>query len=161
MAEWSRWDKYKRAPWRQDSSASVCDGWWQATLGQPQEQTTVGWSQDAKKVIDAVERYTQVIVKIDLVESLLRPEKLEISLRYVLKHATYGSSNIFELFDTAEKPNHFGKSRRRWLESQGSNDARQENGRNEWYDLAYQGANATATLCPNSTQQTPLLQQSS
>ena len=23
VAEWSRWDKYKRAPWRQDSSASA------------------------------------------------------------------------------------------------------------------------------------------
>ena len=27
VAEWSRWDKYKRAPWRQDSSASASDGW--------------------------------------------------------------------------------------------------------------------------------------
>ena len=26
VAEWSRWDKYKRAPWRQDSSASSRDG---------------------------------------------------------------------------------------------------------------------------------------
>ena len=28
VAEWSRWDKYKRAPWRQDSSASAREGWW-------------------------------------------------------------------------------------------------------------------------------------
>ena len=34
VVEWSRWDKYKRAPWRQDSSASARDGWWQASLGQ-------------------------------------------------------------------------------------------------------------------------------
>ena len=27
VAEWSRWDKCKRAPWRQDSSASASDGW--------------------------------------------------------------------------------------------------------------------------------------
>ena len=27
VAEWSRWDKYKRAPWRQDSSASASEGW--------------------------------------------------------------------------------------------------------------------------------------
>ena len=27
VAEWSRWDKYKRAPWRQVSSASASDGW--------------------------------------------------------------------------------------------------------------------------------------
>ena len=46
-----------------------------------------------KKVMDAVEDYldkcAQVRVKIDLVESLLRPENLEVSLWYVLKHATY------------------------------------------------------------------------
>ena len=34
VADWSRWDTYKRAPWRQDSSASASDGWWQASLGQ-------------------------------------------------------------------------------------------------------------------------------
>ena len=88
-----------------------------------------------KRVIDAVEDYSekcaQVIVKIDLVESLLRPENLKVSLRYVLKHATYGGSNTFQLFDTAEKPIHLVASRRRWLESQGIKDARQENGRNE------------------------------
>ena len=49
VADWSRWDKYKRAPWRQDSSASARDGWWQASLGQSQEQMIVGWSQDEKK----------------------------------------------------------------------------------------------------------------
>ena len=81
MAEWSRWDTYKRAPWRRDSSTSARNGWWQASLGQSQEQTIVGWSQDEKKkVIDAVEDYlekcAQVIVKIDLVESLPRPENL-------------------------------------------------------------------------------------
>ena len=27
VAEWSRWDKYRRATWRQDSSASARDGW--------------------------------------------------------------------------------------------------------------------------------------
>ena len=52
-------------------------------------------------------------------------------------------------------------SRRRWLESQGRDDARQENGRNEWYDLGYQGAKAKAPPCSNSTLQTPLPQQGS
>ena len=43
VAEWSRWDKYKRAPRRQDpSAASARDGWWQASLGQPQEHMIVG-----------------------------------------------------------------------------------------------------------------------
>ena len=52
-------------------------------------------------------------------------------------------------------------SRRRWLESQGRNGARQENGQNEWRDLEYQGARAKAPPCPDSTLQTPLPQQSS
>ena len=55
VGEWSRRDKYKRAPRRQDSSASARDGWWQASLGQSQEQMTVGWS---------LEKRAQVIVKI-------------------------------------------------------------------------------------------------
>ena len=160
-AERSRWDKYKRAPWRQDSSASASDGW----RREVQEQLKVSWSPVEKRVMDAVDDYlescAQVMAKIDLVESLLRPENLEVSLRYVLKHATGRGSNIFQLFDTSEKPNHFVASRTRWPESQGRNGARQENGRNEWYELGDQGARAQAPPCPNSTLQTPLPQQSS
>ena len=40
VAEWSRWDKYKRALRRQDSSASTSEGWWR----EDQEQPIVGWS---------------------------------------------------------------------------------------------------------------------
>ena len=58
-------------------------------------------------------------------------------------------------------PNHLVASRRRWLESKGRDDARQESWRNEWYDLGYQGARAKAPPCPNSTPQTLLPQQSS
>ena len=47
------------------------------------------------------------------------------------------------------------------MESQGRDDARQESGTNEWYDLGYQGARAKAPPCPNSTLQTPLPRQSS
>ena len=97
----------------------------------------------------------------DVVERLLRPENLEASLRYVLKHATSSGSNIVQLFDTSEKPNHFVASRRRCLESQGRDGARQEDGQNELYDLEYQGAKAKAPPCPNSTLQTRLPQQSS
>ena len=61
-------------------------------------------------MIDALEDYlekcAQVKVKIDLVESLLTPATFEVSLRYVLKHANYGSSSIFQLIDTTEMPNH-------------------------------------------------------
>ena len=66
----------------------------------------VGWSPIEKRVMDAVEDYlescAQVKVDIEVVESLLRPENLEVSLRYVLKHATRRGSNIFQLFDTSE-----------------------------------------------------------
>ena len=41
-------------------------------------------------VEDYLEKCAQVIVKIDLVESLLMPENLEVSSRNVLKHANYG-----------------------------------------------------------------------
>ena len=99
MAEWSRWDKYKRAPLRQDSSASASEGWWR----EDHEQMIVGWSH---AVEDYLESCAQVIVDIEVVESFLRPENLEVSLRYVLKHATRRGSNILQLFDTSEKPNH-------------------------------------------------------
>ena len=84
--------------------------------------------------MDAVEDYLEncahVKVDIAVVESLLRPENLEVSLRYIVKHSTRRGSNIFQLFDTSEKPNRFVASRRRWLESQGSDGARQESGYN-------------------------------
>ena len=103
----------------------------------------------------------QIIVDIEVVERLPRPENLEFSLRYVSKHANYGGGNIFQFFNTTEKQNHLVASRRRWLESQGRDDARQESGRNEWYDLGYQRAKAKAPPCPNSTLQAPLPQRSS
>ena len=53
VAEWSRWDKYKRTPRRQDSSASASEGWWR----EDQEQPIVGWSPREKRVIDVVEDY--------------------------------------------------------------------------------------------------------
>ena len=102
----------------------------------------------------------QIIVDIDVVERSLRPENLEVSFKYVLKHATRRGSNIFQL-DTSEKPNHFVASSRRWLESQGRDGARQENGQNEWHDIEYQGAMAKAPPCPDRTLQTPLPQQNS
>ena len=66
--------------------------------------------------MDAVEVYlencAQVKVDIEVVESLLKPEKLEISPKYILKHSTRRGSNSFQLFDTSEKANHFVASRR-------------------------------------------------
>ena len=64
------------------------------------------------------------------------------------------AATCFQLFDTSEKPNHFVASRRRWLESQGRDGARQENGQNKWHDLEYQGARAKAPPYPDRTLQT-------
>ena len=74
MAGWSRWDKYKRAPWRQESLASASEGWWR----EDEEQPIVGWNPIEKRMMDAVENYleycAQVKVDIEVVESLLKPE---------------------------------------------------------------------------------------
>ena len=81
---------------------------------------------------------------------------VEISLRYILMYSTRGGSNISQLFDTSEKPDHFVASRRRWLESQEQNGARQESEQNEWHDMEYQGVMAKAPPCSVSTLKTPL-----
>ena len=88
-----------------------------------------------KKVMEA-----HVKVDIEVLESLLKPENLEVSPRFLLKYSTRRGSNIFQLFDTSEKPNHF-VARRRWLES----------GPNEWHDIEYRGAMAKAP-CSETTQ---------
>ena len=74
-------------------------------------------------------------------ESLIEPEDEEFCLGYILKYSTRGGSNIFQLFDTAEKKDHFVASRRRWLE-------RPRN-------------NGESPPCPERTLKTPLPQQSS
>ena len=65
----------------------------------------VGWCPMENRVMDAVgdflESCAQVIVDIEVVESLLRPENLEVSLTYVLKHALeeaalFSSSSIHQ-----------------------------------------------------------------
>ena len=97
----------------------------------------------------------------EVLESLMVPENLEVSLRYVLVYSTRGGSNIFQLFDTSEKQDHFVANSKRWLESQGKNVARQESGQNDWHDIEYQGAMAKAPPWPERTQKTPMPQQSS
>ena len=74
----------------------------------------------------------------------MEPENPEISLRYILKYSTRTGSNIFQHFNTSEKRDHFVASRRRWLEGQVKDSARQESGQNEWHDMEYQGAMAKA-----------------
>ena len=53
-------------------SASASEGWWR----EEQEQPIVGWSRDEKKVDGCC---AQVIVDIDAVERLPRPENLEVT----------------------------------------------------------------------------------
>ena len=81
--------------------------------------------------------------------------------RSILKYSTRGGSNIFQLFDTSERQDHFVANRKRWLESQGKNVAQQESWQNEWHDIEYQGVMAKAPPCPERTLKTPLPQQSS
>ena len=158
MVSRSRWDKHQRkwnAPWRQNSSASACDGWWQEGL----EQQRVGWSSVERRVMEAAEDYLEscanMKVDIEVLERLMEPENREISLRYIMKYSTRGGSNIFQLFDTSEKQDHFVANRKRWLESQRKNGAQQESWRNEWQDIECQGVNAEAPPCPERTLKTP------
>ena len=44
-----------------------------------------------------------VKVDIEVLESSMEPENLEVSLRYVLKYSTRGGRNIFQLFETSER----------------------------------------------------------
>ena len=74
-------------------------------------------------------------VDIEALELLMEQENEEVLLRRILKCSTRGGSNIFQLFGTAEKKDHFVASRKRWLESQGRKAAQQESWQNEWHDI--------------------------
>ena len=107
-----------------------------------------------------MENSAQVKVDIEVVESLLQPENREMSSEYILKHSTTRGSNIFQLFDTIQKPKHFVASRRRWMKSQGKSGAQQESWQHELRDIEYFGVIATSPPCPERTLKTPLPQQS-
>ena len=49
-----------------------------------------------------------------------------LSRRYILKCSTREGSDMFQLFDTAEKKDYFVASRGRWLESRGKKATKQE-----------------------------------
>ena len=124
----TRWDEHQRRlsaqreelrsvqpTWQQNSSSSASGRQWQASL----EEQRVAWSSSERKVIAAVEDYVErcagTKVDIEALERLMEPEEVEVCLRYVLKYATRRGSNIFQLFDTKEKKDHFVASRRLWL----------------------------------------------
>ena len=81
----------------------------------------------------------------------MEPENEEVSPRYILKYSARGGSNMFQLFDTAEKNDHFVASGKRWLESQGKKATKQECWQNEWHDIKYHVVMAKAPPCPERT----------
>ena len=91
----------------------------------------------------------------------LEPENEGVSLRYILKDSTRGGSNIFQLFGTAEKKDHFVASRKRWLQSQGEKATEQESWQNEWHGIWVPRRNGESSPCPERTLKTPMPQQSS
>ena len=54
-------------------------------------------------------------VDTEALERLMEPQEVEVCLTY-LKYATRRGSNLFQLFDTREKRDHFVANRRRLLE---------------------------------------------
>ena len=90
-------------------------------------------------VKDFLDKCVNTKVDIEALERLMEPENGEVSLRFILKYSTRRGSNIFLLFDTTEKKDHFVASRTRWLESQGKDATKQESWQHEWHDIRYQG----------------------
>ena len=85
-------------------------------------------------VEDFLERCGDIKVDVEALERTMEPEDEEVCLRYILKYSTRRGSNVFQLFDTKEKKDHFVASRMRWLEHQGERVALQESWQNEWHD---------------------------
>ena len=113
------------------------------------------------EVEDYLENCANIQVDTEALERVIEPENQDISLRYILKYSTRGGSNIFQLFGTSERRDHFVASKRRWLERQEEKVTVQESWQNEWHDIKYQGVMTKAPPCPERTLKTPLPQQSS
>ena len=74
----------------------------------------------------------------EVLERMIEPEDEEVCLRYILKYSTRGCSNIFKLFDTEEKQDHFVAIKRRWMDHQEEKVALQESRQNELYGIKCQ-----------------------
>ena len=88
VASRSRWDKYKRkwnAPWRQNSSASASEGWVARRPGTAESRMEFDGKRFLEAVEDNLEHCAHVKGDLDVLESLMEPENLEVS-RYVLKY---------------------------------------------------------------------------
>ena len=88
------------------------DGWREGLI-----QQRVGWSSVDKRVKEAAEDYLEncanIKVDTEALERLMEPENRKISLRYILKYSARGGSNIFQLFDTSERQDHFVANRKK------------------------------------------------
>ena len=118
---------------------------------------------NGKRVMDAVEDYLEncahVIVDIEVVESLLRPENLEVSLKVRPEALNYKRQQYFPALRHIRETGPLCGKQKKMVGESGKR--RQETGQNEWHDIEYQGDGAKVPPCPDSTLQTPLPQQSS
>ena len=118
-----------------------------------------------RRVMEAVEDYLKkwahVKVDIEVLESLLKPENLEVSERYV------PSTQREEAAICSCSLTHHRSRNSSW---QAEDDGwrvmekwftARECGQNEWHDIEYQGAMAKDPPCPGRTLKKPLPQQSS
>ena len=157
VAERSRCDKYKRAPWRQH----LCKRWMVASkLDRPGtadsrlDRKNSKWWMQRKIIWKVAPRSSWTLMYLPM------PENLEVSLKYILKHATCMGSNTLPAFRHIRKAeSHCGKQKtmvgkvreesmrdRRMRETSGTTLGIKEPGQE---------------LRPNSTLQTSLRQQSS
>ena len=118
-----------------------------------------------KRVMDAVEDYlencAQVKVDIEVVESLIKPEKTK---GFSKVHSEALNEKRQQYFPALR---HFGEAKRLCGKQKTmagkprKNCAQQGGGLNEWHDIEYQGEMTEAPPCPERTLKTPLPQQSS
>ena len=95
-----------------NSCASASDGWWQEDLEKAKSWMELGGNMVMEAAEDYLENCACVKVDIEVLERLMKPENREIPPRYTLKYSTRGGSNIFQLFETAEKHDHRGSQKK-------------------------------------------------
>ena len=104
-----------------------------------------------KALEDYLENFAHVKVDIEVMESLMEPENLEVFLRYVLKYSTRGGSNIFPALRHIRETEPLCGKQKTMAGESGKKRCK----------AGYQGAMTEAPPCYDRTLKTPLLQQSS
>ena len=112
-------------------------------------------------VEDCLESCAHVIVDIEVVERLLRPENLEVSLRYVLKQATKRGSNILQLFRYVREAEPLRGKQKTVVGKSGKRRCVAGGWAKRVVRPWVSGAKARAPPCASSSLQSPLLQQGS